>query len=185
MLLSLTPFGAFTLFGETISVELGLWAAAILALGLVLSDWLRPESPVKMIDGGSALLFGGLALYTLFVAAPESVAIVRAIANGGLMSIALLSMAVGKPFSLQYARETAPQEAMTAPVFLKHNYIITAVWSGVFAILFGVSVAVLFALPPLWLARSIVYLVLIAGVGFTFWYLARLRREWPDEEAEA
>ena len=55
-------------------------------------------------------LFGALVFYTL-VAAPEwTVATVRLAVDAGLFAIALVSLLVGRPFTLQYARESVPKE---------------------------------------------------------------------------
>ncbi len=180
-LLSLTPFAAFTVLSQAISIEIGLWAGAILALGLVLSDGLRPESPIKAIDAGSTLLFGGLALYTLLIGAPESLAIVRVIVNGGLLFIAVLSLVAGRPFTAQYARETAAYEALSTPSFLKANYVITGVWVAVFAVTFAASLFAAMTTLPHWLERLVVYAALTAGFGFTLWYVRRARQQVKSE----
>ena len=130
ILLSFTPFAAFTLLGHFASVELGLWAAAVLALGLVLSDWLRPGGSIKVIEAGSAAIFCALALYSLTVKSPEGLTPVRMLANGGLFFVSLLSLANGKPFTLQYSRETASTKALNSPMFLKENYRVAGVWVG-------------------------------------------------------
>lgn len=176
ILLSFTPFVGFTLLSHLASVELGVWAAAILAIGLILSDWLRPGGSIKMLEAALAALFCLLAVYMLTAKAPQSVMLVRMVANGGLLAIALISLAIGKPFSLQYARETASPASLRSPVFLKENYRMTAVWTGVFAALFAAS-ALAFYQPttPVWVERSVVYGALIAGCVFTFWYVDRLR----------
>ncbi len=83
-------------------------------------QWRRGES-VKVLEVGSLALFGVLVLYTL-IAAPEwTVATVRLAVDGGLLLIVLMSLAIGMPFTLQYARESVPKEFWTAPLFITTN----------------------------------------------------------------
>lgn len=183
ILLSFTPFAAFTLLGHFASVELGLWAAAVLALGLVLSDWLRPGGSIKVIEAGSAAIFCALALYSLTVKSPEGLTPVRMLANGGLFFVSLLSLANGKPFTLQYSRETASTKALNSPMFLKENYRVAGVWVGVFAILFLANVAaMIIPATPVWLERAIVYGALIGGFAFTAWQIRSLRDQRRAED---
>jgi len=43
-------------------------------------------------------------------------------------------MTIRNPFTLQYAREQTPQEFWNTPVFIRTNYIITAVWTLAFLV---------------------------------------------------
>ncbi len=177
MLLSLTPFAAFTLLSHAVSVPIALWVAAVLALGLVLSDWLRPGGGVKIIEAGSAIVFSALAVYAMSSVVDGDLARVsRLAANGGLMATSLLSLAIGAPFTLQYARETAPNEALASAGFRRDNYVMTSAWVVVFAIMFGANLAGVFGATPLWIERLIIYVALIGGGGFTFWYIRRVQR---------
>lgn len=174
MLLSLTPFAAFTLLGRLISIEVGVWAGVVIALGLVLSDWLRPDGSIKMIEAGSFVLFGAVAIYGLSADMYASRAAVRAVSNGGLLAISLFSLAIGKPFTLQYSREMAPQAALASPRFRRLNYVITGVWTAMFAVMTAASVhALLGHGMARWIENLIVYAALAFGVVFTVWYVER------------
>ena len=48
--------------------------------------------------------------------------------NVTLMAIAWGSLLAGTPFTIQYAREQVPQELWRAPLFIRINQFITAVW---------------------------------------------------------
>jgi all-trans-retinol 13,14-reductase len=48
--------------------------------------------------------------------------------NVMLMAIAWGSLLAGTPFTIQYAREQVPQELWRAPLFIRINQYITAVW---------------------------------------------------------
>ena len=50
---------------------------------------------------------------------------VRLRVDGGLLLIVLISLAIRKPFTLQYAREHTPKERWNDPGFIRSNVIIT------------------------------------------------------------
>ena len=56
-----------------------------------------------------------------------SVVGVRALVDAGLLLIVLVSMAIGRPFTLQYAREQVAPEFWNSPEFVRTNYVITAI----------------------------------------------------------
>ena len=107
ILLSLSPFIAFFVLMRVVHPLAGLVGAFAVSLLLGVLQWRRGKS-VKVLEIGSLALFGALVFYTL-VAAPEwTVATVRLAVDAGLFAIALVSLLVGQPFTLQYcARERA------------------------------------------------------------------------------
>jgi hypothetical protein len=76
---------------------------------------------VKVLEVGSLALFGALLLYTLIAAPDWTVATVRLAVDGGLLAIVLVSLAIGMPFTLQYARESVPKELWTSPIIHDHE----------------------------------------------------------------
>jgi hypothetical protein len=90
------------------------------------------------------------------------------------------SIAVGRPFTLQYARESAPAEDWENPAFWRANPLISVVW----ALAFLTNLAlVIVALNPryhsLWIAAVTPILTMIAASIFTTFYtkMVRARRE--------
>jgi hypothetical protein len=65
---------------------------------------------VKLLETGTLLLFGGLTLLQLVMGEQWSIADVRLRVDAGLLLIVLLTMVLGRPFSLQYARERVTPE---------------------------------------------------------------------------
>jgi len=96
---------------------------------------------VKVLDVGSLLLFGVLLLCTLIAAPDWTVATVRLAVDGGLLAIVLVSLAIGMPFTLQYARESVPHEFWTSPIFMTTNRRITGVWAAAFAVMTAADAA--------------------------------------------
>jgi len=52
--------------------------------------------------------------------------------SGTLVLIAWVSIVIRKPFTIQYAKQKVERELWQNPVFIRINYILTAVWGLVF-----------------------------------------------------
>jgi hypothetical protein len=122
-------------------------------------------------------VFVALVVYT-FVAAPQwTVATVRLAVDAGLLAIVLVSLAIDRPFTLQYAREQVPKEFWDLPQFRAVNRLITAAWAGAFAILVAADAAAEYvSWIPIWIDVAASVAAFLAAVGFTIWYPAAVRR---------
>lgn len=106
-----------------------------------------------------------------------TVATVRLAVDGGLLAIVLVSLAIGNPFTMQYAREQVPKEYWDRPQFLAANRVITAAWAGAFAVMAGADAAAEYVpAMPLWIDVSLSVAASAAATGFTIWYPAVVRR---------
>ena len=177
ILLAFAPFIVFILADRLVGPTLGLCAGAVVSVGLLVRYWITPGRTPKILEIGTALLFGGLALYAVLGAPTWSVIGVRLCVDTGLLLIVLVSMAVGRPFTLQYAREQVTPEFWNRPEFIRANYIITAIWALAFLVTVIAELALLYvpSLPPLVGIVAIV-LALVGAVKFTGWYPERVRR---------
>jgi len=90
----------------------------------------RRGEAVKILEVGSLALFGLLTAYTWLGAPTWTVATVRLAVDAGLLAIVLVSLAIGQPFTLQYARERVPEQFWALPVFFTTNVVITTIWAG-------------------------------------------------------
>jgi hypothetical protein len=135
ILLGFAPFIIFALL-TSVSVSLALWAAFAASFVITIRDFVQSPT-LRMLDIGSVVLFGLLALYAGFIQPSLSIQAVRLAVDSGLFLIALGSMALRNPFTLQYAREQVPKEFWANPLFLRTNYIITAAWTAAFAVTAG------------------------------------------------
>jgi hypothetical protein len=107
------------------------------------------------------------------------VATVRLAVDGGLFLIALISLAIGQPFTLQYARESVPREFWTTPVFFSTNVRITAVWTAAFAVMTAADAAAQYVEAiPLWVDIAATVAAFAAAFWFTRWYPATVRRRF-------
>jgi hypothetical protein len=93
-----------------------------------------------------------------------------------MLAIALLSLAIRFPFTLQYAREVVDAQTAGLPGFLTANYIITAVWSAAFLLMLMANLLMIY-LPglPLWSGLAIAFAARNTALYFTRWY-PRYRR---------
>jgi hypothetical protein len=176
ILLSLSPFIAFFILMRLVHPLAGMVGAFVVSLLLGFLQWRRGES-VKLLEIGSLALFGALAFYTL-VAAPEwTVATVRLAVDTGLFTIALVSLLIGQPFTLQYARESVPKEFWSSPLFLSTNRWITAVWTAAFAVMAGADAAAQYIEAiPLWFDISATAAAFATALWFTRRSAAQARR---------
>jgi hypothetical protein len=175
VLLAFTPFLVYVVVERFVGIREGLLAGTVLAVALLLRDAISRRA-VKILEIGTAVLFGGLAAYAFAMGAAWSIAAVRLRVDGGLLLIVLVSMVVRRPFTLQYARETVARELWDSPVFVRTNYVITGVWAAAFAVMVAVDLAMIF-MPNLPTRTAIVVtiLALYGAARFTAWYPGRGR----------
>jgi hypothetical protein len=177
ILLAFAPFIAFAAVDRLSRPIAGLAAGAIVSIGLLARDWLTPGRSPKTLEIGTTFLFTGLTLYAaLGPGADWSVIGVRLCVDGGLLLIVLISMAIGRPFTLEYARERVSSEYWNNPEFRRVNYVITAIWAAAFAVMVIAEAALLYVpdLSPR-IGIIVIVLALIGAVKFTGWYPERAK----------
>ncbi|MDB5827841.1 MAG: hypothetical protein JWQ73_2061 [Variovorax sp.] len=181
MLLGFAPFIVFAVFDRMLGTVPALSAAALLSAAFLLRDWLSPKRTVKLLEIGTVVLFGGLALYAIVLAADWPLLGVRLRVDAGLLIVVLVSMAVRQPFTLQYAKEQTPPEVWVQPAFMKTNYVLTAAWAAAFGLMVLADVAMIY-LPaiPLWVGVAVTIGALVAAVKYTQWYPDRVRDRVQD-----
>ncbi len=176
IILSLAPFVVFFVLMRLGSPLVGLGGAFAVSIVLGIRQWWRGET-VKVLEVGSLILFGLLVLYTLVFRSEWTVATVRLAVDGGLFVIVAVSLLINRPFTLQYARESVPQEFWSSPLFLATNRHITAAWAGAFAVMTAADAAAHYVEAiPLWIDVAATIAAFAAAVWFTRWYPARVRR---------
>jgi hypothetical protein len=171
ILLAFMPFIAFAVVDTLAGSLAGLGAGAIVSLSLLAHTTLIERKRAKILEVGTALLFVGLALYAIAAKPPWTIAGVRLRVDAGLLAIVLASLAIGRPFTLQYARERVAPELQDSPAFRRTNVVITSVWALAFAVI--VAADALFAFAPatpraVGIAATVV--ALVGAFKFTAWY---------------
>ncbi len=180
--LILAPFGAFAALTLMTSVSASLFAGAGVALATVIHDLIRGSS-IKILAGGSAILFGALGCYVTFIDSSWSTSTARLAVDSGVLVISLLSIAFRFPFTLQYAREVVDAETSKLPGFMNANYIITWVWTAAFMLMVIANVLMIY-IPglPLWAGIAIALAARNCAALFTKWY-PRHRRAMAAKQA--
>jgi hypothetical protein len=154
------------------------WGAlAALAVALVLiAAQVRAghRADAMIIELGSAAFFAVLTVVA-FTADPAGLRpYSAALANATLAVIALVSLAVRRPFTLGIAKRTTPREFWELAPFVHANVVITRVWAASFAV-----AAVVLALVAG--HTAVVVAVQIAGlavpIAVTNRYVARVRAQ--------
>jgi hypothetical protein len=112
----------------------------------------------------------------LAAGARSSILGVRLCVDGGLFLIVLVSIALRRPFTLQYAREQAPPDIWHRPEFLRANYIISAAWGVAFAVMVVADIVMVFVPNvPVGFGIGATILAIAGAIRFTSWYPQRLR----------
>jgi hypothetical protein len=176
LLLGFAPFIAFALVDRAVGHLEGLVAGAVVAVALVAREVLAGRS-LKILEIGTAILFGGLALYALLAHPAWSIMDVRLRVDAGLLLIVLVSLLIGRPFTGQYARDAVDPALWTSPRFHKTNLVITGVWALAFAVLVAADLILIYRPDiPQHVGVWATIAALVGAFKFTKWYPAQMRR---------
>lgn len=175
MMLAFAPFIAFAVVDRLVGSVEGLFAGLAVSAAILTRDWLSATRKPKLLEIGTAILFGVMAGYALVADPAWSVIGVRLMVDAGLLVIVLASILIRQPFTLQYAREQASEEAIRSPEFLRTNYVISAAWALAFVVLVIADLVMVY-LPDLHRYGIIVtILALVGAFKFTARYPAQRR----------
>jgi hypothetical protein len=114
--------------------------AASAALGLTLFTlWIgwRRGAPIHALEVFGAVFFAVLA--ALGLVAPDGVirwleAWAGEVSSISLALFAVVTLLIGKPFTIAYAKDSTPSEHWDTPLFKRINYAISGVWAGSFTL---------------------------------------------------
>jgi hypothetical protein len=168
--LILAPYGAFAALMLVTSAAVSLFVSAAICLMVVGYDAIRGRT-IKWLGAGSAMLFLGLGCAITLFDAGLSASAVKLSVDAGMLMIALASLAVRRPFTLQYAREMVDAETAALPHFVKANYVITIAWTLAFALMVLANLLLIY-IPglPLWLGLLVAFAARNTALYFTKWY---------------
>lgn len=146
LLLGFLPFAVFALGDRLFSTFPALILAACTAAALAARD-LFSRKGLKLLDTGAAVLFAGLAVYTAVSHTSWTVLGVRLATDMGLLLLIVASVAVGRPFTLSYAKERVPEHMWSKPEFVRRNVLISSAWAAAFAVIVVADVTMIRGLP--------------------------------------
>jgi hypothetical protein len=183
--LILAPFAAFALLMLLTSAAISLFAGAAIAAAITGYEVYRGRS-IKMLAAGAVIMFSALGGYISLIDGDWSATEVRLAVDIGTLSIALASIAMRAPFTLQYAREAVDAETLKLPGFLRANYIISWAWTGAFVLMLIANLLMIY-MPslPFWAGLGIGYAARNGAVYFTKWYPTYRRAKYPTLPAGA
>jgi hypothetical protein len=169
MLLAFAPFIAFAVIDRLVGPVEGMFVGFAVSAALLIRDWNQGRGP-KVLEIGTAALFGALGCYALLADPAWSLMGVRLVIDSGLLLIVLVSIAIRQPFTMQYARERVPADVQETREFVRTNYVITSVWALAFAAMVAADLILIYRpdLP----ARFGILLTVVALMG-AFKFTAR------------
>jgi hypothetical protein len=175
LVVGFAPFILFALLSR-LSADLALWIAFAAAFVVTIRDFVESPS-LRLLDAGSLALFCLLALVRGFLAPSLSLAVVRFLTETGLLLLLAGSLAVRRPFSVDYARLDPREAAWEPALFLKVNYIVSGVWAIAFAAMAAADAAIIFDTSmPFYVGIAVSVAALAGAVTFTLRYPAEVAR---------
>jgi len=174
ILLGFTPFILFSVL-TNVSLDLALWVAFAAAFVIAIRDFAHSRI-LRMLDVSSVALFGLLSIYVGFIEPSIPIQMARLVADGGLFVMAVLSMLLRNPLTLQYAREQVPNEFWSTPRFVLTNYLLTTAWAVAFAAMaLADAIANMNKQLPVSLDIAVSLVILAVAILFTSRYPHYLR----------
>jgi dienelactone hydrolase len=121
--------------------------AVLVALGLsvlINASAVLRHQPLMVLEAGSTAVFVVFVVLGLTLSDDALARWLQPLGNLGLFLIVLVSVLIGRPFTLQYARRSTPREIWDQPGFLFVCRLLAWVWVGVLGFM-----TVIAAVPPI------------------------------------
>ena len=121
--------------------------AVLAGLGLAVAInaiTLARRQPLMVLEAGTAVVFAVFVLMALILSDDFLERWLQPLGNAGLFAIVGVSILIGKPFTLQYARKSTPREQWDEPGFVYVCRLLAWLWAGTLAFMTIVSL-----IPPI------------------------------------
>lgn len=184
ILLGFAPWIVFWIVGPTPARP---WAAvAALAVALAVVGWQSRRGQVRALEATALAFFALRATVGYWPGVIWPWAIDAAMSNLALAVLAWRSLLAAAPFTLPYVRDAWAAAYHDAPLFVRVNAVVSAVWAAVFTANAGVAfLAVRWpsAVPLLigFLPQALTGLAVVVSAIFPRWY----SRRWAAREIAA
>lgn len=183
--LILAPYAAYALLMLVTSAAVSLLASAAICLAVIAFDLVRGRS-IKILGAGSVIVFTAIGSYVALVEPEFSTSAVKLAVDIGIFLIALGSILVRRPFTLQYAREEVDAGTAVLPAFIRANYTITWAWTGAMLLMMIGNVATIYVPGlPLWSSLLVAFAARNSAVYFTKWYPEYTKAKYATPRASA
>lgn len=183
LILAFAPWLAFLVIahGSLFRLKLGLIIALVLSIGMGVTKLHR-----------GIILWVGLVFFScasIAVIAFDSMWAVKhmGIAASGILAIGTwFTVVIGKPFTMDYAKEHVDPSLWTSPSFVRTNTILTSAWGLTFTINAVLAWGKMEKFLMSELGYELVsYTLMIATAAFTSWYPGHVRKQTADMERSA
>ena len=183
--LILAPYAAFAVLMLVTSATVSLFTAAAISLAVIAYDLAGGRS-MKILGAGSVVVFTAVGSYVSLIDPHLGVSAVKFAVDTGIFLVTLGSIVIGKPFTLQYAREVVDAETLKVPGFLRANYIMTWAWTLSMLLMMAGNVALIYVPGlPLWSGLLIAFAARNSAIYFTKWYPAYRKAKYGKPPAGA
>ncbi|MGH8290720.1 MAG: hypothetical protein ACREV7_17160 [Steroidobacteraceae bacterium] len=177
VLLAFVPFLTFALLERGVGTHGALLAATVVSALLVVRDTMIRHKSLKLLEAGSLVLFAALTLASRFPKFQLSVIGVRLWVDAGLLAMVAGSLLIGRPFTLQYARERVSPEIAAGRRFKTVNIMLSAAWAAAFAVIVAADAGMLLVAGFTPVVGTIVIVAALAAAAlFTAWLPKAARR---------
>lgn len=127
LLAAFIPWIFFSAFYGTTARSMLIASLGACALTLLLN--FKELKKGFILPWGSLIFFCFLAINDSFISWKWVESHAFLLVNSALAAIVCFSLIIGKPFTLQYAREQVEPKHWQSPTFLKINWILTSIWA--------------------------------------------------------
>ncbi|MDD5680018.1 MAG: hypothetical protein PHI59_02120 [Candidatus Omnitrophica bacterium] len=173
MFITFIPWLLFWLLLILHKAEPAAVMGCIASLAIVITNSVKGKS-IKPMQVMTLLFFIVLSVRAIFSDLEQHWLWMRIANMLYLALIALISILLKQPFTLQYAREQVPKKMWQDPEFIKTNYIVSWAWFFVFIACLIIPVSRLFGFnPPRALGSAFSIVSVLAVSKFSEWYAKR------------
>jgi hypothetical protein len=186
LFLILAPYGTFALLMMATSAAVSLFATAAICLATIAVDTFVRGRSIKILAAGSVVTFAAIGCYVLIADPGMSVSAVKFSADAGMLLVILASIAIRRPFTLQYALDEVDAETAKLPGFIRANYIISWVWAASMVAMMIGNVALIYVPGlPIWSSLLVAFAARNSAVYFTKWYPEHRKAKYGAPPAAA
>ncbi|MFZ0004393.1 MAG: hypothetical protein WCC86_11290 [Methanoregula sp.] len=180
LLTAFVPWIAFALVAEAPlgNPQISLILAFVVAIALTLL------TSYRQLIKGYILSVVSLAFFVVFfivIVGLRQYYIANYLAASSMLLLAIVCWATilfHFPFTLQYSREGVDPERAKSALFIRVNYIITAVWAFAFTLGFGVDAFLMaYPSPSILFWDNLKWVFMVVAIIFTIWYPAYVHKE--------
>ena len=184
--LILAPYGTFALLMMVTSAAVSLFATAAICLATIAVECIVRGRSVKILPAGAVVTFATVGSYVLLADPGMSASVVKFSVDTGMLLVILASIAIRRPFTLQYATEEVDAETAKLPGFIRANYIISWVWAASMVAMMIGNVALIYVPGlPIWSSLLVAFAARNSAIYFTKWYPEHRKAKYGAPPANA